>query len=230
MEKNNIIGAIPLLGTPKKLPNYEHLYGIKQPAIVGRIYQTKCPECNGTVILSPKDTKPMKTHCIYCKAIIVTKAVTREEVAKAPEEPAPVASPKKESQPAGKQKEKTAKPVNNTMKVKMGKGLEGKAKLVWGGLFNRKKYILHKGENTIGRRDAERPSDLMFDDEYMSRQSVKIEVQKAAKGNFYKLTVLRTANPVLVNGEELKEGDNVYINFGDTIAMGYNTFLTFKSE
>ncbi len=233
MSQDNDNRGIPFLGTPQKLNNYEHVYGIKRPGVIGQIYQTKCPECGGTVIISPSDTKPLKTKCIYCKAIIVTRAITREEAAMAVTKPAPMfatsVSSAQQPEGVGTQRQ-SAKPITKTVKVKMPKGLEGKAKLVWGGFFNRKKYVLHMGENTIGRQDDDRPSDLMFDDEYMSRQSVRIDVQKASKGHFYKLTVLHTANPVMVNGEELREGDSVYINYGDTIAMGYNTFLTFKSD
>ena len=231
MTQDNDNRGLPFLGTPQKLKNYEHVYGIKRPGVIGQVYQTKCPECGGTVVISPADTKPLKTRCIYCKAIIVTRAITREEAAMAVTKPmmeTPASAPQ---QPTGTSTERqSVKPVTKTVKVKMPKGLQGKAKLVWGGFFNRKKYVLHMGENTIGRSDEERPSDLMFDDEYMSRQSVRIDVQKASKGNFYKLTVLKTANPVMVNGEELREGESVYINYGDTIAMGYNTFLTFKSD
>lgn len=233
MSQDNDNRGIPFLGTPQKLKNYEHVYGIKRPGVIGQVYQTKCPECGGTVVIMPADTKPLKTKCIYCKAVIVSRAITREEAAQAVTRPMPMAQPKPvgtAQQPVDDSPKPTVKTATKTVKVKMPKGLEGKAKLVWGGFFSRKKYVLHMGANTIGRQDDERPSDLMFDDEYMSRQSVRIDVQKASKGHFYKLTVLKTANPVVVNGEELKEGESVYINYGDTIALGYNTFLTFKSD
>lgn len=232
---SNMIGAIPEIGTAKPLPGKQHVYGIKNRGVIGRAYQAKCPECGTAVLIIHKDDKPLKTKCRRCNAIIVSRGRNDAQMLPIDDKgqntpPAPEKRPTMPAQHTTPQEKQAETGTSHTLKVKMGKGLEGKARLVWGNLFNRKKYVLHDGENIIGRRDKDQPSDLMFDDAYVSRRSVMIEKRKAAKGHFYKLTVLRISNPVLVNGEELQTGDNVYLNFGDTIAMGYNTVLTFKGE
>lgn len=246
MEQKKAIVGVPVLGIAKPVKNKQHVYGIKKLGIIGRLYQAQCPECGSSMVISHKDNQPLKTKCYRCQAIIVSRGVTAEEYKALKEKaaakralseekanketptPAPAPKTEKEAKDTKKAKEETTK--TPTQKLHLQKGLEGNAKLVWGGFFSRKKYVLRAGETIIGRRDDELPSDLMLDDEYVSRQSIKIEKRKVAKGYFYKLTVLRVANPVLVNGQELQPGDNVYLNFGDTIVMGYNTVLTFKSE
>ena len=100
--------------------------------------------------------------------------------------------------------------------------------LQWGGFFSRKHYALHQGANIIGRKDGRQPSDLEFDDPEMSRRSVKIDAIPDGKGQFtFTLTVLKSLNPVTLNGNTIAGGASVRLNHNDSIVMGKTTF-TFK--
>ncbi len=85
-----------------------------------------------------------------------------------------------------------------------------------------KKYFpLQLGENMVGRKDSTCPSDIEIDgDETMSRRSVLITVSKGSGGYDYMLTVLKTYNPVLVNGQSLTVGQTVRMSIGTSLYMG----------
>lgn len=100
----------------------------------------------------------------------------------------------------------------------------GQLTLLRRGWFN-KTFSLPVGKHSIGRKDAELPSEISVgDDPSMSRQSAEIEVIPSGNGFFYTFTVLHAVNPVLHNGNELVEGECVSLNFGDTIQMGRTKF------
>ncbi len=106
----------------------------------------------------------------------------------------------------------------------------GKLVVIPAGIFGRfksKSYRLHPGPNTIGRHDKNCPSDVeIFDDCFVSRRSVVIDVAECDAGYKFKLTVMKAANPVLLNGRRLSSGEVIYLNYGDTIQLG-NTRLNF---
>lgn len=82
-------------------------------------------------------------------------------------------------------------------------------------------YPLHLGDNTVGRKDSSQPSDIEIDgDPTISRRSIKIIVSEANGGYTYSLTVLRTFNPVLVNGASMSVGQTIHINIGASIYLG----------
>lgn len=106
----------------------------------------------------------------------------------------------------------------------------GRLVLLKKGWFNTK-YTLSPGSYTIGRFDNVVNSDIAVkNDPTMSRRSVKIEVIPSEKGNTFKLTVLKSTNPVLHNDEELPQGDSVSLAFGDTIVLGKTRFRFEKDE
>ena len=87
--------------------------------------------------------------------------------------------------------------------------------------FDKEYFPLRIGENTIGRKDPTQPSDIEIgDDETMSRRSVMITVSEAGGGYTYKLTVLKTFNPVLVNGVSLAVGQSMHLSIGASLCLG----------
>jgi FHA domain. len=120
---------------------------------------------------------------------------------------------------------KTAEPIHPKNLLKY------QGKLEWGRIFYKKSACLKVGSNIIGRKDYDMPSDISFDDDYMSRRSVSIDVEKDTNraGYKFKLTVINAANPVFVGSTQLYVGNSIYLNYGDTIKMG-NTVMTFKES
>lgn len=83
---------------------------------------------------------------------------------------------------------------------------------------------------TVGRADADLPSDISIDsDPTMSRRSVRITAEANQKGFLYKLTVENATNKVIHNRRTLGKGDSVFLTFGDTITLGKTTF-TFEKK
>ncbi len=201
----------PVLGKAKELK--PGVYGVKKLASVGKIYSIPCPKCDRLIIINAKAPGVFRSVCPACKTLVIYKCSEEKEP---------------EGQEAIKEKVKLSEKssvVTERVRIRKGKMINGK--LVWGGLFSRKSYILHEGENYIGREDKDLPSDVSLKDDYASRRSIKIEVLPGNKGNSFKLTVENATNPILVNGQSLPVGSGVFLNFGDTIVLG-NTTITFK--
>lgn len=89
-----------------------------------------------------------------------------------------------------------------------------------------RRYQLSEGTTTIGRADADYPSDISVEgDDAMSRQSVAIIIEDDGSGGYdYRLKVLNATNRVSVNGQRVKQGDETYLEFGDMIQMGKTKF------
>lgn len=207
--------GIPELGEVKELK--EGLYSVNKYAIVGRIYSVTCPMCGQKLVIHPTQVKSLKLKCTKCGTKILVGVKEAPKV-----KPEPAASSNKEQS-----KEVASEGGNKTKKVKQNQGVVAGAQLQWGGIFSRKSYQLHVGDNYIGRKDLDVPSDVMIDDEYASRRSVKITVARQDNGYSYKFTVENATNPVLVNGTPQDVGYGLYLNYGDTIKLG-KTSITFK--
>ena len=107
--------------------------------------------------------------------------------------------------------------------------IRGKLTKLRRGWFN-SSYPLKSGTTTVGRTDSSVPSDISLDgDATISRRSIEIDVTTTEAGNRFKLRVLRTTNPVLVNSERLNEGESIQLNFGDIILLG-KTRLRFDKD
>ena len=104
---------------------------------------------------------------------------------------------------------------------------ESNGLLQWGNIFNRKKYVLRVGKNTIGREDSQAPSDVQFSDPEMSRRSVCIEVTPTGNGYEFILTVLKATNAVLVNNAPVPIGARVQLVSGSGITLG-KTLINFR--
>ena len=61
-------------------------------------------------------------------------------------------------------------------------------------------------------------------DETMSRKSIAIIIEEEDGIFDYKLKVLNATNKVKVNDQRVKEGAEVYLDFGDIIMLGNSKF------
>lgn len=96
--------------------------------------------------------------------------------------------------------------------------------ITWFGLRNQK-FQLYEGTTTIGRYDEDDTSDIMIcGDDTMSRRSVAIIIEEVDGIYDYKLKVLNATNKVKVNDQRIKEGAEVYLDFGDIIMLGNSKF------
>ena len=201
METNHNI-SVPILGVAQLVKG--NAYIVHEKAIVGECYTVICPKCNKQLRLHPDKNGPHIEVCPDCKAQIGynSKVVVRKE-------------------------EGTDDRHTEINRMLLNKDHAGKGgRLVWG-FLGRHSANLSVGENTVGRKDTNSPSDISIDDAYMSRRSISIDVEEKSGAYSFKLTVLKAANPVMVNSNELYIGNSIYLNYGDTIRLG-NTVLTFK--
>lgn len=99
-----------------------------------------------------------------------------------------------------------------------------------GGLGS-KSFLLHQGQNTVGRYDDELHSDIEIKgDPCMSRRSICIEVLQKEIGFLFKMKVLKATWPVMHNDKPLVEGEVVYLNYGDRIKLGKTLFIFNKAS
>lgn len=85
----------------------------------------------------------------------------------------------------------------------------------------RKEYDLKIGVNVIGRADAMSPSDIMIEDDMtVSRRSVSITVEASGGSYRYWFEVLKSTNPVLVNGKRHAVGESFVIEPGTKFVLG----------
>lgn len=202
---------IPILGKALETEKRKGVYVVKEKAMVGWLYQIECPVCHKQLYVKAKEAKPWIENCKHCGTKIIIQGCATDPNKNKIEQP----------------HEKAIQDNHTTQKLRIGKNIQSSGRIVWGGILSRKSYTLHEGENYIGRNDQENPSDVSINDEYVSRRSILIEVEKVEKGYTYKLTVKKCTNPVLINGQEQEVGNSIYLNFGDTIHVG-NTALAFK--
>lgn len=85
----------------------------------------------------------------------------------------------------------------------------------------RKEYDLKVGVNIIGRADAMSPSDIMIEDDMtVSRRSVSITVEASGGSYRYWFEVLKSTNPVLVNGKRHAVGESFVVEPGTKFVLG----------
>ena len=180
------------------------LYLVKERADIDKIYTIRCPKCNKALLIKAPGAKAYKATCKVCSTPIYYKG--KEET---------VAKEEKKTSITEKYVRLSIKP---------------NAKLVWGGLFNRKSFCINSvREYSIGRIDDIERSDISINDDYASRRSAVIKAIPKAGSCMYQFTVKKASNPVLVNGKTLEPGESIYLNYGDTILMGETT-LTFSQN
>lgn len=102
--------------------------------------------------------------------------------------------------------------------------IKGKLVMVRHG-FLKKEFPIGARSQTVGRWDESEMSDIAIkNDSSISRRSVKIDVIPSISGGEFRLTVLKCANPVLVNSTPLAAGEVISLNGGDTIILGKTKF------
>ena len=184
------------------------IYFVKQLATVGETYKIECPVCKGMFTAAPTQKGTRKVRCPHCQTPIFFKA--------------------KDNRQAETYDDNLPMPTDHV--IMSPTLLNHPGRLVWGFLGTKSRQLT-VGRHIIGRKDSEARSDIEFDDDYMSRQSVAIDVAKDPNysGYSFKLTVLRATNPVIVGDQVMHEGDSLNLNYDDTIRMG-KTVLTFKEN
>ena len=84
-----------------------------------------------------------------------------------------------------------------------------------------KEYDLKIGVNVIGRADAMSPSDIMIEDDMtVSRRSVSRTVEASGGSYRYWFEVLKSTNPVLVNGKRHAVGESFVVEPGTKFVLG----------
>ena len=92
------------------------------------------------------------------------------------------------------------------------------------------RYQLSEGKTIIGRDDDDEPSDISLKgDDTISRRSISIDIVPDDYGFDYILKVLNAANPVRVNGKQIRVGEKKYLDLGDVITLGH-TNLKFDNQ
>lgn len=92
------------------------------------------------------------------------------------------------------------------------------------------RYRLSEGKTIIGREDDDEPSDIsLTGDDTISRRSISIDIVPDDYGVDYILKVLNAANPVRVNGKQIRQGEKTYLDLGDIITVGH-TNLKFDNQ
>ncbi len=253
MENNNkkaiapSLGNVYTLGIPVKTKK-DNIYAIKKLAILNVAYMFTCPKCAHIVRVNLSEAGLQRVICKNCGIITLVKGIDRTEAArlrkqaeeknkpmpveKMNEETKPVVKPqlKEKPQPKPENEEKKTeekKPIGSTTPFFPSRQVYN-AKICWGGLLNKKVYELRDGENWIGRKDKELPSDISVKDDYMSRQSVCIE-RKVNQGTYtFKMTVRKASNPVYVNGRQIDVDETIFLNYDDVIKLGETTFTVKK--
>jgi len=209
---NETIPSFPVLGKAELVKGKAYI--IRNQAKVGETYTLICPICSDHIHTTPSKKGVTIETCSHCKATLGynAKVVANQTVE------------------ADTDKDTDATPTEKVHLVSVKNIQKKQGRLVWG-LFGRHSASLQVGENIIGRKDELEPSDISFVDDYMSRRSISIAVEKDANrsGYTFNLKVLRAANPVVVNSNQLQVGDSIFLNYGDTIKLG-DTVLTFKQK
>lgn len=191
------------LGKPEKTPK-PGVYALRKPAKAGLRYFFLCPVCRKPVVFNASESGFMRKDCGSCSSSsTIVKVVS----------------------PEAKEEQRV-----KTQRVKSSSRNQVNGKIVWGGLLFRKKYVLKEGENWIGRLDKEDRSEIMVNDEFMSRRSACVEVIRKNGEYVFKFSVVRAYNPVKVNGKTLREGQVVYLNYEDYIVMGATTLFFKKAK
>ena len=198
MDKTYRAAQHPLLGEPHKMFEDDNLYVINERAEIGKSYTFICPQCHSHFIGQALTDEVQKLRCPDCDTYICFSTKGSEHVPS---------------------RMKTLAISENVQSTPPGT-------LIWTRESQLQSYTLEQGVTIIGRNDPNESSDIPLDDATASRRSVKIEVTKGEKTgrHIFRLTVLRTTNPVYVNYNALYSKSSIYLNYGDTIRIGETSF------
>lgn len=208
---------VRVLGEPKL--HKDGKYRISETALLNRPYGCVCPQCQKTLIFLPRQEGAMAVKCDKCATSIIFKATASEQ------KPAATGQGSADKPATDDNSNKEDSATKTTQRVRQ-KDNQSLGMLSWGNIFARKKHILDEGKTIIGRKDQETHSDIELKDKKVSRRSVEIDVTKKDGGYFFKLTVLRAANPVYVNYKEISQKESIFLTYGDVIQLG-QTLINF---
>lgn len=222
---DNSSTPLRIIGTPvQKDGNYV----LNEFAILGRECGWICPQCNNEVRICPSEAGEHTFICDSCNARFTVRVDAEADTFLPSKRPKPARGML--ITPVVTAEAGTETVISNNHPVAAPTVRESTGLLQWGGMFSRKKFALREGANIIGRKDKQTPSDLEIEDPEMSRRSVRIDAIPDSKGDFtYTLTILKSLNPVKVNGKAMGEGTSLKLRNNDTIIMGKTT-LTFKTS
>ena len=221
---DNSSTPLRIIGTPvQKDGNYV----LNEFAILGRECGWICPQCNNEVRICPSEAGEQTFTCDSCNTRFIVRVDAEADTFLPSKRPKPargmLITPVSATEEGTETVISNSQPVAPTIR-------ESAGFLQWGGMFSRKKFTLREGANIIGRKDKKTPSDLEIDDPEMSRRSVSIKAIPDGKGAYsYTFTILKSLNPIKVNGKPMDEGVSLKLRNNDTIIMGKTT-LTFKTS
>ena len=144
-----------------------------------------------------------------------------------PQAQQPQAHPKQQVHTQAQQQKRSIKPTDSienwTAEGKAGgriaKVVVTRTKMLF--MKEHKEYDLKIGVNVIGRADAMSPSDIMIEDDMtVSRRSVSITVEASGGSYRYWFEVLKSTNPVLVNGKRHAVGESFVVEPGTKFVLG----------
>lgn len=216
--ENHGKSTVESIGMPIPVRELPNVFVIKENPIVGNLYRITCPTCGFGIVKKINMSGIQKWVCPQCGSSVSYKSID-----------ARVKVIKEDKQKIEPVTGKVGNPEEASTES-LGHGSRNIGMLEWGSIFRKKRIKLHLGTVIIGRHDEDQPSDIQIDDDFVSRRSATIDVSlEEEKGYFFKFTVHKATNPVLVNGNELAEGQSIYLAYDDVITMG-KTNLTFKKS
>lgn len=181
----------------------------------------KCPNCD--VVLEVKNSKNetvKQITCPQCKAVLKVNFPPKQEPLEAKTYYAPPKQPVADNgvtQLAGADYGATLLVTGSSKPLST-------AKLTLGSTT----YPLEEGQNIVGRKGTTSKATVQIatDDRYMSRQHCCITVTTLPDGT--KKVVLsnyQNKNATMVNGLEMKTGDEIRLTDGNSITMGHTTII-----
>ena len=138
--------------------------------------------------------------------------------------------PQQQAQPQQAQAQQQKRSINPTDSIenwtaegkaggRIAKVVVTRTKMIF--MKERKEYDLKIGVNVIGRADVMSPSDIMIEDDMtVSRRSVSITVEASGGSYRYWFEVLKSTNPVLVNGKRHAVGESFVVEPGTKFVLG----------
>lgn len=95
---------------------------------------------------------------------------------------------------------------------------------------------LHMGRQVLGRLATSGTADLQigsdnYKDRFMSRRHVQIDVVKNARGAVeHHLVEIGSKNIIKLNGKDIQRGDEIVLNFGDTLTLGHTDVILEETD
>lgn len=178
-----------------------------------KIVGIKCTSCGNTFKMTmPSNGGIWKVKCPSCKQEMKINFGPRKEVK-------PQSIPESQEQKLPQKKD-----TIDITGIGEGGMQRGKLVQIRGFLQKNVSYPLQIGDNLVGQYDLNMPSTIMIKDNTISRQSINIKVEHKNSQLDYKLCLLRSKNPVLLNGNPVQMGEERYLKFGDSLILGQTKF------